>query len=500
MGGTSGELSVHVLGLPPLPTPAAQGPSEVSCGIIEGCTVSAEPSSTEFDCHYDLTSETRVAADNLVALGPDPDLWPGSIVRANRAAAGDLEAVPVPLGSMRVASTLVGAPTVDVAEPSGSSFQQALGQILAGRTEPSGTAVGSNITVDSIFSEEDLSTNLGIDVGLVGALANLNLMTRSSTTVTAARVAVTFVQSYFQVSVDPHTNAADYFGPGVTPSELDAALAGDVPVYVRSVTYGRRVVAVFEDQTRTDSDQFALEVQALYGGVRGQANFTRDTTATVNETSFAAMVLGSSRVITSKDQLFAYLDEPPNITTAWPIGYTLQYPGTETPFSVGITTEVVTKTCQACGSSDPYSDARRFNSARELNQGVPISDCDSAAKRVTGGLLPPAQERWFKVAGEDTFGCAVDPAATLATNVQGAELCIFATCNGPTTPACVSGSATTDGGLSGCCTTGSVAQLTGESSGGLCPQKTSDDADVYVRIRLDATATACVPFDLTVHY
>ena len=348
---------------------------------------------------------------------------------------------------------------------------------------------------------------MGVDVGRIDASpipANLGVSYRTSTTETHAKVAVSFVQSYFQVSVDPHTSPENYFAPGVTPADVDAALDdGDIPVYVRSVTYGRRVVAVFEDRAKTDSASFAPEIAAAYNGVQGEVGFTRTSTSNIQTTSFSAMVLGDDRVITSIDDLFAYLDEPADMSTAWPIAYTLQYLGSETPFSVGITTEVVTRTCLECGSSDdPYGKGATFSEALPIGEDTigTIIDDDSKREVLQGGVLPPGQQRWFTFMGLDTPIYQVDPQAKLGTFVSGSEVCIFAKCDsGPTTPECLAGFPVTEGTSVGCCSTVGDAHLEGGRLG-LCPEKSSDDALIHVRVTWDESASMCLQYDLTVHY
>ena len=79
------DLGSYLLGLGTLLAPGAEGPSSVPCGSTEGCQVEVLAGPSEFGCGYNLSREVRVAAESLVSLGPDPDLWPGNVLRASAA-------------------------------------------------------------------------------------------------------------------------------------------------------------------------------------------------------------------------------------------------------------------------------------------------------------------------------------------------------------------------------------------------------------------------------
>lgn len=501
-GKTAAEW-LPALGVPPDPIERAL--VSVPCGAAEGCVVpaKAEGMAGEFGCSFVLNRETKKAANDLVVLGPDEDLWPGNVLKANAARAGSLESVNVPRGPLVLTSTLQGgSSSVSLVDAKTSTVQAALNTLLAGQTVASGSAVASSIHIDSVLSREDLSKHFGVDLSLRGLLpvaAKLGLMSRKETITTHARVAVDFVQAFYRVTIDTPTNAGALFAADLPAATLSDALGGDRPVYVRSVTYGRRVVAVFEDAKSESTTALETAIKASYGPGSGGATFNIGNMNTSQVTRFAAVVLGDAAVFTSVDQLIAYLQKPADVSTAWPIAYSLANVADNSPFAVGNTTEIVTRTCMKCGLNDPYADAVDFSMAHAMSA-MPISDSDGAAITLNpNGVLAPGAKRWFRFDGTDGVFGRVDPEVKLSTPMAGARVCLFAQCNaGVADPLCLAGVRTKIGSLDGCCSTTGQAQL--EGAGDTLCLNGPDDARVYVLVDGTGLAGQCVQFGMTVHY
>ncbi len=494
---------VGELGVPP--EPVEQALVSEPCGAAAGCMVAPKPDGAkgEYGCGFVINRETKKAAQDLVVLGADEDLWPGNVLKANAARMGNLESVNVPRGPLSLSSTLQGGTaSVVLADPKSSTVQEALNTLLAGHTMATGMAVGSSLVVDSVFSQEDLSKHFSVDLSLGGFLpiaAQLGLSSRRQTTTTHARVAVDFVQSFYRITIDTPPNAAAFFPAGLPADQLAGALNGDRPVYVRSVTYGRRVVAVFEDDKAQNATGLEGSIKASYLVSSGSTMFSMASMSTVQHTRFAAVVLGDARVFTSLEQLLAYLQEPPDVRTAWPIAYSLANVADGSAFSVGRTTEIVTRSCMTCGLNDPYADAVDVASAHALSM-VPLSDSDSDSRTIMDGVLAPGERRWFSFDGRDDFPSVVDPEVTLNAMVSGARVCLYAQCNaGMTDPLCLVGQPATEGTLKGCCSDSGKAHLEGRGSS-LCVGGGTDNARVYVSVEGPAAGGQCVGFGMTVHY
>jgi hypothetical protein len=132
-----------------------------------------------------------------------------------------------------------------------------------------------------------------------------------------------------------------------------------------------------------------------------------------------------------------------------------------------------------------------------------LSDSSGEKETLRGGVLSPGQERWFTFEGFDNQFVTADPhpEATLSTSQSGTEVCIFISClGGHTDVVCRLGTPATVEGLSGCCSTQNDVQVVGGTLGLCNPDMIHDDAFVYVRVALPASAAVCTGYDLTVHY
>lgn len=517
------EAFLRSLPEPTPPEPAAE--TTAQCGAREECSLEATPewASGEFACGYELTTERQVLAENLVAAGTDPDLWPGNIVFETTAIAGGLDAIPIARAPLRLSTTLAPAPngvsSVEMGNPSNSGYRDALATLLDGHSEPNGTAVSSFINVTTVLSREDLSTALELDVespDLLPIAASFKLSSRQSTTSVHAKVAVSFVQSYFRVIVDPPSRPSALVSADVTAQELEDALAEELPVYVRSVTYGRRVLALFEDASHQTTDELAREIGASYRAVSGSVEATTTEALERRTSKFTAVVFGDDEVLQSIDELNAYLKQPPDLAIAWPIGYTLEYVADGSPFKVARTTELVERACETCGREDPTeSDPKELDGKVVYcpseqdpeNCNDVLSDEDSADGNIwtvnDAVLLSSSDRDWFRFTGRDDLFGIVDPQATLSTESDAdIRLCLFVTCpSGSPDIVCTLGEHATEGSLDGCCSfDGSVQLEGGTASIGLC-EDGSDDAVVNVLVDgAELAATSCVAYDLSMHY
>ena len=497
------ELNTYLRSLAPLSELGARPPETVACPTSDCGPAIPDAVQGEISCRYDLTTETRTASEELVAAGVDDDLWAGNVLRGLAARVGDLQSVPLPRAPRTLSASLVGTAPVQLDAPSNSAYQVAVGQILAGREEPTGSAVASHISTTSLFSRESLSTALGIDVGfsLLGSLGtSLGVEARSNIEHHTARVAVTFVQSYYKIVADAPTGPAQFFAEGVSADDVATVLGvGDVPVYVRSVTYGRRILAVFEDESRTSDDGLKAEVSAKFGTETADASLPIDDSTEVRHSRFSAVVLGDDTVFTTLDELVDYLKRPADVTTAWPIGYSLNYVSDDRPFEVARTLELVTRACEACGSNDP-SESNEAGIAGTIVKEVPMGDLDSESWSPEPALLLSSEdEDWYTFRGIDQSG-VVDPQASV-TSEGLVEVCLFVDClSGTPDPQCLSGDLVVEGTQTGCCGMNGDAQLEGATLSGLCLNG-SDDADVSVRVRTPGPdQVACVPYTITMHY
>lgn len=117
-----------------------------------------------------------------------------------------------------------------------------------------------------------------------------------------------------------------------------------------------------------------------------------------------------------------------------------------------------------------------------------IDDCDGSGKVVTGVLSTSSDLDLLSYDGSDTFGCSVNPTATVTGP---ATVCIRAACKSGTTEikSCPKGTRTG----TECC--GKTAEI--EIN---CTGTTSDDAKITMTVKGDGSSFTCAAYSVSFHY
>jgi thiol-activated cytolysin len=168
-----------------------------------------------------------------------------------------------------------------------------------------------------------------------------------------SRYLVTFVQSYYTVDVDAPARASDVFAPEVTRDEVAAVTgAGNPPVYVSSITYGRTVIFSFESDA--DETELGAALEAVYKGPGAASGMISTTTRNVlAQSRMSAYVLGGSgqdaaAAIDNADALLALIRSGGNYSLespGAPIAYKLAHLADNVPARLSFTTDYSVKTC-----------------------------------------------------------------------------------------------------------------------------------------------------------
>lgn len=125
-----------------------------------------------------------------------------------------------------------------------------------------------------------------------------------------------------------------------------------------------------------------------------------------------------------------------------------------------------------------------------------VDDCDGSSVTMTGTLAGSGDLDVWRLEGQDTLGCSVNPAAS-SSDV--ARLCMFADCGSGTSVDCASGFASSSDGLAGCCvlTPGGLELELG------CPGA-SDDATMWITVEADPGVPVsdpdCYDYQVDAHY
>ncbi len=270
---------------------ASQAPQEIACGAK--CPKDGQEG--KLYCSYKRYDETKVFGD-LVAFEPNSStLWPGSVVVGKDALNGLLTPVGVGLAPVTFSvslENLSGSPTGKMASPNLSSFREQMLAILKGAAQAKAPAkIAYKQT--KIESEEQLSLELGFGVGYkaFGAKGAFNFSSGSQRT----KLVANFVQSYYTVDVDTPKKPADFFASDVTAEQIEGFVGqANPPLYVQSITYGRR--AFFFLETDATFSEIKTSLEASFSAIVADAevNLAFEHRKRLDSSTMKVIFLGGS--------------------------------------------------------------------------------------------------------------------------------------------------------------------------------------------------------------
>lgn len=166
--------------------------------------------------------------------------------------------------------------------------------------------------VTEASSSGQFSLNLGPGIGLAGVSLGLNI--NSGSTFEHTRKSAQFTQKYYSISTDRPKYESGFFENTVTASDVSNATNGYMPVYVSSVTYGRR--GIFELTTEKDTASLEQELNVNYkNGAFSVGTEINDTvTETLESSDFKLYLLGGDgntavKAINSYDDFLYHIEE-----------------------------------------------------------------------------------------------------------------------------------------------------------------------------------------------
>ena len=304
--------------------------SEIECG--DACP----PDSQEGDsfCTYQRFTETS-RFDRFVALQPNSaTLWPGTVVRGADAAAGLLTPLGATLAPVTFSVSLeniAGSPVGVMDEPSLSAFRAERNRILA--SDLTGTTPAAlDFDIEEIHSTSQLSLAIGASVSWPGG-GDIAASFDFDSSERKTKLLVNFTQAYYTIDVDTPAHPADFFADDVTVGDLAAEVgSGNPPVYVQSITYGRRVL--FTVETSSSKQEIEAALSAAYASaVDVEVDVSVSQRETLEQSRISAFVLGGSGadatgLIDGFDGLVDYIRRGGDYSKespGAPIGYKLAY-------------------------------------------------------------------------------------------------------------------------------------------------------------------------------
>ncbi len=286
------DLNDYLGGLPQLPTADEVPPTPIDCnGQCPG-----DGQEGELYCTYARYGETAHLRE-LVALQPDSaSLWPGAVVQGGDAVRGLFTPVGVPRAPLTFSVSLEnlgGTPVGTMSSPSLSSFREERNRILA-QGVTGATPAALDFEISEVYSESQLSVALGASVDWPGGPA-VSASFDFDSSEQRTKMLVDFTQAYYTIDVDAPTRPADFFDPSVSVGEIAPYVGDDnPPLYVQSITYGRRVLFSIESSESARSVRAALEAAFDIGVAGVGAKLDVEHERVLRESTIHAFVLGGS--------------------------------------------------------------------------------------------------------------------------------------------------------------------------------------------------------------
>jgi thiol-activated cytolysin len=391
-----GNIDQYVSSLGALSVAEESSKTQVDCGDI--CPP-AEQDGNMF-CSYERYNQTS-RFDQFVALQPNSAaLWAGNIVYADQASIGVLTPVPLrqaPLTFSISLENLKSSPVGTMKPPSLSAFRSERNRIMANGIDGAVPAA-IDLSISQVHSESQVGFAIGAGAnwpsgGKISGSFDFTSKTKQT------KILVDFTQAYYTVDVDAPVSPALFFDSSVTIDDIKKVLTSP-PVYIQSITYGRRVIFTVE----TDADETAIEaaIKAAYDGAKVGADVSVNTNSkeVLDRSSIYAFVLGGSGedavgAVAGFEGIVNYIKNGGNYSkdsVGAPIAYKLAYLD-NTPTQLAFTTDYAEKVCvKNRGNIRAYLESIQYVAGDENGdtlelygsigvmvptEDAPVQDCDS---------------------------------------------------------------------------------------------------------------------------
>lgn len=261
--GNSEDINGYVAGLGQVESEPEQPKTEVPCA---DCPVAGQED--ESFCTYSRYTETA-QYDKLVAFQPNSaTLWPGVIVQGKDAKMGMLTPLGVGMAPVTFSVSLEnisGSPVGKMPSPSLSAFRDERNRILYDDVTGA-TPAAMSFATSEVHSESHLHALLGGSANLPG-VAGISASFDFSKTKTSTKILVNYSQAYYTIDVDTPLEPKDFFDAKVTVDQLqEMSGSGNPPLYVQSITYGRRVI--FAVESAENKHEVSAALNAAFQGAK----------------------------------------------------------------------------------------------------------------------------------------------------------------------------------------------------------------------------------------
>lgn len=322
----------------PISDPVAMPPETFPTGPIKAVECSIQDWSSE---------DFRDIGDRVLLNGADGVVYPGALIQGRELEAGSFTPVSIPRAGGRISiqglSLPPGSKTYsDVSEPTNATVGQAVHDLLANGSY--GTSARLDYQVAQTYSSDDLLFRLGIsgkfNLGFMGASLKSHFETESQDR--KNYVFLKFVQPFYDITFDTPATPASVFRDGERFTDPRNQIgAGNPPLYVQKVSYGRIVVLIAKSSYSVDDIKASLDgaFNYLAGSGKVSSGLTMQDVLASTEIHYAVIGGGAGEGVKpisapSAEAMFEAVKEfiaksssaeYSAANPGWPIAYTLRY-------------------------------------------------------------------------------------------------------------------------------------------------------------------------------
>jgi hypothetical protein len=242
--------------------------------VLAPASHSVTADSTVDEGDYRVTYEKHDVVDNIESiayLGLNDDIvWPGNLVKGDRAHDFVYEPIAVPRGPITLSLSLETASTGPVitrtvSDPRLSTVRQGISDLLRDAMT-AGTTVPARVEFmyQQVFNESHLDLAVGADISYGGGSLDTRFDWNSTSKKT--KIVAKYRQVYFTVDMDTPASLEAFFAPNTGVDVVAAAMpAGSRPIYVAGVSYGMMALMFIESDFT--EEQMKAAINAAYSGV-----------------------------------------------------------------------------------------------------------------------------------------------------------------------------------------------------------------------------------------
>ncbi|MDH5198189.1 MAG: thiol-activated cytolysin family protein [Gemmatimonadota bacterium] len=365
-------------------------------------------------------------ADNEV-FAPEQDfatLWPGAMFHGKGYRSGDLVPVDAPRSPISLYSNLPGSKSVTVDSPNSTTMNDAINEIR-GSVAPGNYQSAWEFRVDEVYSNLQGTMEAGLNAGYAG-VASGGLSFSESRSITRHVYFGRAVQRMFTIRFadDQLKKPSDFFDGAVTAQQLrDAGIGNsDVPVYVRSVTYGQLIVFKAELNTEQLNVSFKADLKASWedftaGGSGGGSNSNLLKQATYTAIGYGGDPGNSANAHSAvAEQKFGTFFDGATVQNAVPLFFEVVTLKDGEPANLG--ERVVYETWENCKAATGYDVTTEFQSLKANGKVDEKQNYEVDVFCGPAGIVPhimysgqmnfPVANKWYRVGKSKTCSMGVN--------------------------------------------------------------------------------------------